>query len=471
MTVSKNQVVDWCTQLIEKSSDFPSLEDCLATIPNLESLSDVPAGTKVLVRGDTDVVVEENGTIEDDIRLQSLIDTLKFGHQHGWIQLVYGHRGRDPQLSLEPVAKHLESLLGKEGISVKVEFISDWLDDETGHVLESAAEKVASLSEGSIVVLENTRKYQLEQLLWKAKIEELDGLSEKLTNYANDVREKLASIHVNEGFAASNRDLSSTLVPLSMERNVLGIYIGKELRDYVTRTRQADLVIFSGMKINKLDDLEQIMNRGKVKFVIAAGSLAISLKKAAADIAGEDFEMGLNGDPSQKIYVPPERIEQARRMLENGKQNGVEFILPVDFVLEDGSASDTIPAGGAQFDIGPKSSELQAEKVNEFIKYSQEKVAKGESPAVAFHNGVFGMFEKEEFSHGTRKFIDQLKHMTDSGVEVYVGGGEGGAALHRYGEESWVTHCFTAGGTILKALGSQPIPYIKALYLRQKLEG
>ena len=107
--------------------------------------------------------------------------------------------------------------------------------------------------------------------------------------------------------------------------------------------------------------------------------------------------------------------------------------------------------------------------MNEFIKYSQDKVASGESPAVAFHNGVFGMFEKEEFSHGTRKFIDQLKHMTDSGVEVYVGGGEGGAALHRYGDESWVTHCFTAGGTILKALGSQPIPYIKALYLRQKL--
>ena len=56
--------------------------------------------------------------------------------------------------------------------------------------------------------------------------------------------------------------------------------------------------------------------------------------------------------------------------------------------------------------------------------------------------------------------------MHTAGVQVYVGGGEGGAALHRYGDESWVTHCFTAGGTILKALGNQPIPYIKALYLK-----
>jgi phosphoglycerate kinase len=76
------------------------------------------------------------------------------------------------------------------------------------------------------------------------------------------------------------------------------------------------------------------------------------------------------------------------------------------------------------------------------------------------------MFEKEQFSHGTRKFVEQLKRMHDAGVEVHVGGGEGGAALMRYGNESWVTHCFTAGGTILKALGTEPIPYIKALYSR-----
>ena len=84
---------------------------------------------------------------------------------------------------------------------------------------------------------------------------------------------------------------------------------------------------------------------------------------------------------------------------------------------------------------------------------------------MAFHNGVFGKFEEDQFSFGTRRFMEQLKRMTEAGLLVYVGGGEGGAALHKYGDESWVTHCFTAGGTILKALGTEPIPYIKALYL------
>jgi len=44
-------------------------------------------------------------------------------------------------------------------------------------------------------------------------------------------------------------------------------------------------------------------------------------------------------------------------------------------------------------------------------------------------------------------------------------GGEGGTALERYGKPDWITHCFTAGGTVLNALGNEPIPYLQALYL------
>ncbi|MCH7988925.1 MAG: phosphoglycerate kinase [Planctomycetes bacterium] len=473
MTVSQDDVINWCSQLVEKTPDFPSMDRCLEAIPDLESLVDLPAGTRVLLRGDTDVVVKEDGSIEDDIRLRSLLETLDYGLQRGWVQLVYGHRGRDPKLSLEPIAAHLQKLLHEnKRNAVDVGFIKEWFNPDTGEILDSAANQIAALPDGAIVVLENTRKYnseefKLEQLLWKAKSSDLAGLAEPLCNYANGVRDKLARVHINEGFAASNRDLSSTLVPLTMDRVALGKYIAGELRDHVTRARQSELVIFSGMKINKLDDLQQILGRGTVRMVIAAGSLAIGLKKAAADLAGEEFEMGLNGDPSiKKIYIPPERIAQARKMLEEGTDHGVEFVLPIDFILEDGSASDTIPPDGAQFDVGPKTVELQAQKVGEFIEFHKNKLDAEGQPAVAFHNGVFGKFEEDRFSRGTRKFIEQLKRMHDAGVQVYVGGGEGGAALYRYGDESWVTHCFTAGGTILKALGNKPIPYLKALYMK-----
>lgn len=469
MTVKPATILQWTQQLVENSPDFPDLETCLDAIPDLDALDDLPAGTRILVRGDTDVVVTDAGEIEDDVRLLSLVETLKFGIERGWVQIVYGHRGRDPELSLRAVAKHTEQLLKNSGANVpQTTFISDWMNDDTGEILPAAGETVRDLPDGSLVFLENTRKYKLEQALWKVKPADLPALSEQLTNYANGMREQLASVHVNEGFASSNRDLSSTIVPISMDRVALGRYIDSELRDYVTQTRKADLVIFSGLKINKLDDLEQILNRGKVRKVIAAGSLAIGLKKAAADLAGEEFDVGIAKNPEEKTYIPPERLEQARRMLENGQTQGVEFILPVDFILGDGSESDTIPTDGAQFDIGSKSIALQAEAIGDFIAFHNQKVAKSEGPAVAFHNGVFGKFEEERFSNGTRQFINQLKRMHEAGVEVYVGGGEGGAALHRYGDESWVTHCFTAGGTILKALGSEPIPYLKALYMKSQ---
>lgn len=469
MSVTNDRMVQWCRDLLEESPDFPPLEACLDAILPLDSLGDLPAGTRVLVRGDTDVVFDAQGAIDEDSRLRALVGTLKFGVEHGWVQILYGHRGRDPQLSLQPVARYLDGLLKESGISTPpITLIADWMNDETGAILDAAGAAVGKLPPGAIAILENTRKYKLEQCLWKAKPADVTSLAGKLVAYANGMHNQLAQVHVNEGFAASNRDLSSTIVPLAMQRNALGRYIDGELRTHLKRTRLAELVVFSGVKIEKLDDLQMILNRGQVRMVIAAGSLAMALKKAAAELGGETFEMGAAGDATQsksKIYIPPERIEQAKQMIVKGRSCGVEFVLPIDFIMGDGTASETIPPGGAQFDVGPKSIDLHAAKVGEFIAYHKQKLASGKGPAVAFHNGVFGLFEKEEFSQGTRKFMEQLKRMTAAGLEVYVGGGEGGTALHRYGDDSWVTHCFTAGGTILKALGTEPIPYIKALYM------
>ncbi|MFM9066816.1 MAG: phosphoglycerate kinase, partial [Planctomycetota bacterium] len=77
--------------------------------------------------------------------------------------------------------------------------------------------------------------------------------------------------------------------------------------------------------------------------------------------------------------------------------------------------------------------------------------------------GVFGKFEESPFERGTKQFVPEFQRMTQAGIEVYVGGGEGGTALERYGQPDWVKHCFTAGGTVLNALGSDPIPYLVAL--------
>ena len=81
---------------------------------------------------------------------------------------------------------------------------------------------------------------------------------------------------------------------------------------------------------------------------------------------------------------------------------------------------------------------------------------------------VFGMFEDPRFEDGTRKFVPQLKRMKDAGIKVYIGGGEGGTSLEKYGQPDWVTYVFTAGGTVLNALGSEPVPYLVALQMAAK---
>ena len=128
-----------------------------ATIPGMASLDDVPSGTPVLVRGDVDA--KPGAKIGDgDIRLRSMVDTLEFGRDRGWKQIIFGHIGRKPEGSLAKVAKRLGELL-----KCDVPLISDWLDESRRH--DSAGRgrsKSPTAKPGAVLMLENTRKYDIE---------------------------------------------------------------------------------------------------------------------------------------------------------------------------------------------------------------------------------------------------------------------------------------------------------------------
>jgi phosphoglycerate kinase len=284
-------------------------------------------------------------------------------------------------------------------------------------------------------------------------------LAPKLARLANEFAAKLSTIYVFEALSAGSLDACSVVVPAAMDRVALGCYVENEFTGPMLRCLDAQLVIFSGLKIDKLDDLSAMVGRGKIRRVFAAGSLAMALKKAAAELDGRKCCLGVAEDPThseQPYYIPRERIEQAKRMIGDGRAKGIEFVLPVDVVIADGSVVDELRPSDQQFDVGPKTSALFENKVSQFL-------TEPGSDKVAFHNGVFGMFEDPRFEGGTKRFVPQLKRMTDASVEVYIGGGEGGTALEKYGKEDWVTHVFTAGGTVLNALGSEPVPYLVAL--------
>lgn len=424
-------------------------------MPRIDQLT-LPHGARVLVRCDLDVPLA-NGQVADDSRLKAILPSIRYALDQGWIPILMGHLGRAPDNSLAPVAKHLENMLGLD-----LTFVTDWIDETSGKLDTGFCALIRKLPAGQPVMLENTRKYAVERLMWKLPPSEFDSACGKLYALGAELYEHVSQTLINEALAASNFDFSSAVLPLVMDKVAYGFYVSSELTEHVRSARESSLVIFSGLKIDKLDDLEEIIKRGKLKMIICAGSLAMVFKKARANFDGTNFCLGLaEEDKSAKIYIPQERIEQAARMLTECDKQGIDVALPLDFVLDDGSVGGTVPAGGAQMDIGPETRKLFEEKL---VEFADSKV----NPAL-FYNGVFGKFEDERFAAGTRSFIASLKRATDSGVRTYVGGGEGRMALLKYGKLEDVTHAFTAGGTILKSLGAKHIAYVKANYLQSQL--
>jgi phosphoglycerate kinase len=435
-----------------------ALADYLAEIPRLDSLANVPSGTPVLIRGDVDC--DPGDRIGDgDIRLRSMRETLEFGRTQGWKQVIFGHRGRKkegkPIGSLGKVAKRLGEILGCE-----VPLVADWLDEQAIQIKPHVKQAIDAAAPGSVVLLENVRGYDLETALWKAEEAQLPDVARQQATLANSLASNVANVYVNEALSAGSLDASSTVVPLAMQRVALGNYIATEFEGPMQVCLKAELVVFSGIKIDKLDDLEAMIARGTIRTIFSAGSLAMALKKAESLLAGTDFSLGLSEDPAYKkegFYIPPERIEQAKRMVAAGKSQGIAFVLPIDFKLGDERVVETLQPTDQQFDIGPKTIALFEQQVSKFID------AHRGASKVVFHNGVFGMFEKPQYAEGTKAFIAQLGRLKAAGHKVYVGGGEGGTALEKYGKPDFATHCFTAGGTVLNALGAEPVPYLLAL--------
>src|SRR5262245_24861946 len=181
MHVSDETMLKWCRTLLGVApAPHKTLSESLAAIGRLKSLADVPSGTAVLVRGDVDA--KPGAKVgEGDQRLRSMVDTLRFGIARGWKQIVFGHIGRKPEGSLAKAAARLGELLGKD-----VPLVGDWLDESNLSIKQPAADCVRKAKSGDVLVLENTRRHQIERVLWDAKPEDLLALAPKLARLANE---------------------------------------------------------------------------------------------------------------------------------------------------------------------------------------------------------------------------------------------------------------------------------------------
>ena len=73
------------------------------------------------------------------------------------------------------------------------------------------------------------------------------------------MRHEAARVYVHEAFSAGSLDASSVVVPAAMDQVALGRYEAEQFDGPLKDCLAALVVIFSGLKADKLDDMEAMI--------------------------------------------------------------------------------------------------------------------------------------------------------------------------------------------------------------------
>ncbi len=381
------------------------------------------AGKKVLIRVDFNVPLDENGNITDDRRIQMALPTIKSVLERGGRVVLMSHLGRpknepDAKYSLKPAAVRLGELLP----NAKVEFATDTVGDD-------AQAKVAALTDGNVVVLENLRFQPGEK---KGDAE----FAAKLAAFAD--------VYVNDAFGTCHRtDASMVAVPEAMigKPRVCGFLVEKEIKyltDAIGAPQRPFVAILGGAKVS--DKIMVIKNLlGICDKVLIGGAMAYTFSLAQGGKVGDSL-------------VETDKVELANELLAAG---GDKLVLPIDTHCGDAFSSDCnkqivaageIPDGFEGLDIGPKTAELYANLV---------KDAK-----TVVWNGPMGVCEMPPFDAGTKAVAQAI---ADSDSVSIIGGGDSAAAIQKLGFADKVSHVSTGGGASLAMLEGQKFAAVELL--------
>ena len=288
-------------------------------------------GKRVLVRVDLNVPVE-NGVVSDATRIERMAAAVTEIADKGGKVILLSHfgrpKGRDPKLSLKPVAAEVAHIIKRP-----VKFT----DDCIGEVAERA---VAAMKPGEILCLDNTRFHAGEEKNDPAFVKALA---------------KLGDIYVNDAFSASHRAHAST----EGLAHVLPAYAGRSLQaeleafeKVLDRPARPLAAIVGGAKIStKLDLLSNLLKR--VDVLIIGGAMANTFLMAQGKNVGRSL-------------AERDLVETAKKIMDQAKAAKRDIVLPVDAIVAEkfeahapsrAVAVDKVGGADMILDIGPRSVE------------------------------------------------------------------------------------------------------------------
>ena len=406
------------------------------------------AGKKAIVRVDFNVPLDENGNITDDTRIRGALPTLKKILADGGAVIMMSHMGKpkgkvNAKLSLSQIVGKVSERLG-----VAVKFADD---------CANAAEAAANLQMGEALLLENLRFYAEEEGkpvgIDKAD-PAYDEAKKEMKAKQKDFAKKLASyadVYVNDAFGTAHRRHASTAVIadyFNADSKMLGYLMEKEetaIDNVLKNAHHPFTAIIGGSKVSsKLAVIKNLLD--KVDNLIIGGGMGYTFVKAQG---------GKIGDSLHEDDLMPEALN----VIAAAKEKGVNLSLSVATVAADkfdNNANrkivpiDQIPDGWEGMDASEESLEIWKKVILD-------------SKTILW-NGPVGVFEFENFAHGTGEIAKYVAQATqENGAYSLVGGGDSVAAVNKFGLADKVSYVSTGGGAMLEAIEGKVLPGVAAI--------
>lgn len=403
---------------------------------------------KVLLKVDYNTPTKTNRdkqVVMDDTRIKITLPTLKFLIEQKAKIILTSHFGRPggkvvEALKMDPIAQHLEKLIGKKVNKIAVS------------VGKEAEQAVTEMQPGDILMLENSRFNP--------------GEKKNDPDFAKQLA-SLADVFVNDAFSASHRAHASVVGVTKYLPAYAGFALYEEvemLASLSKKPKRPFVAIVGGAKIS--DKVEAIKNLSQIAdVVLVGGGVANNFIKAEGI---EVFHSYLEDKPADTkkenisfVAVAEELMESTKtqKMMLHGYIPLPKIIYPADVIAADDidnpkskkvidltNFEDERKKSWMYLDIGPKTQRL----FRDIILEAQ----------TIFWNGPMGVFEQPDFEEGTKAIATAI---AKSSAETILGGGDTINAIHHLGLEDRYDYLSAAGGASLEFLGKKTLPGLEPL--------